>query len=182
MPYLACPACGLSAYAISRHSTDERCQRCGAPLRAGARAATSAPRRPALARRFRAHPAAARAARSAIDAIAPSLGADATETARLLVTELVGNSIRHSGLDGESSIGVKAFLGDDRALFQVHDEGYGFEPPEFAGNGGDCVPLEPGGRGLLLVNLLAARWGVSGTRGVTVWFELQLAPGALAAA
>src|SRR4051812_8536406 len=156
MPYLACPACGLSAYAISRHSTDERCQRCGTPLRAGARAAPSSPRRPALHRRFPVHPAAAGAARAAIDRLAPQLGDDATETARLLVTELVGNSIRHAGVDGESSIGIKAFLDEERALFQVHDDGYGFEPPEFKDNGnGNGDALEPGGRGLLLVDMLA---------------------------
>ena len=186
MPYLTCPVCRLSTYAISGHSTVEPCPRCGAPLRSGATAGVTPPRRPALTRRFQARPTAAGAARKAIDVIANDLGPSATATAQLLVTELVGNSLRHAGLGPGSSIALKAFLGPGTALFHVRDDGHGFEPPtlppEPNGNGDpdDYAALLPDGRGLLLVDRLSESWGVTRTPSATVWFELRRAPGAAA--
>jgi anti-sigma regulatory factor (Ser/Thr protein kinase) len=184
MPYLLCPVCRLSTYTISGHSTVEPCPRCGAPLRSRATAGADSPRQPALTRRFPARPTAAGAARQAIEAIAGELGPGATETARLLVTELVGNSLRHAALGPGSSISLKAFLEPGTALFHVRDDGNGFEPPtlppepDAADDDGDYADLLPDGRGLLLVDRMSESWGVTRTPAATVWFELRRAPDA----
>jgi anti-sigma regulatory factor (Ser/Thr protein kinase) len=188
MPYLSCPVCGLSTYAIAGHSSVEPCPRCAAPLRTGANAGRGAPPQPALTRRFSACPSAAAAAREAIHSIAVDLGPSATETARLLVTELVSNALRHAGLGPNASIALKAFLSRSTALFHVRDDGLGFEPPTLPpepnghGEPDDYADLLPDGRGLLLVDRLSESWGVTRTPGATVWFEIRRAPAAQAVA
>lgn len=104
---------------------------------------------------------------------------EAVGVADLLVTELVTNSIRHSGGPDDHEIEVRIDLDDRRLRIEVCDAGDGvgpLEPPPRAPPGsGDQPPREPGGFGLLFVDSLADRWGSSRVAHRTaVWFELDL--------
>jgi transcriptional regulator with XRE-family HTH domain/anti-sigma regulatory factor (Ser/Thr protein kinase) len=112
-----------------------------------------------------------RAARDAVTLVAGDIPSQALETARLLTSELVTNSIRH-GPSAPATIGLFIEVANDRMRVEVSD-------------GADAAPrlrppTENGGHGLTLVDTLATRWHTSrdGDRNLT-WFELDLpAPGA----
>src|ERR1017187_5161525 len=90
--------------------------------------------------------------------------------ASLLVTEIFGNSVRHSGAGAPGeTVTVAVRAGDGMVRVEVTDRG-GPGVPELRPAGRDAE----GGRGLQLVDGLAARWGWlrCGGRMVT-WFELQ---------
>ena len=94
------------------------------------------------------------------------LDREMTETALLLVSELATNAIRH----GAPPVRLSLRLDADRLRVEVTDSSPAL--PRLAQPG----PDQPGGRGLQIVQQLAARWGsqVSRSRlGKTVWFELS---------
>jgi anti-sigma regulatory factor (Ser/Thr protein kinase) len=84
---------------------------------------------------------------------------------RLLVTELVANSVRHAS---GSPIEVKVTVDDQLVRTEVSDGGTGFEPPP----DDDPGPLRSSGWGLFLVRKMALRWGAEPATG-TVWFEVE---------
>ena len=89
-----------------------------------------------------------------------------TETALLLVSELATNAIRH----GTPPIRLSLRLDRDRLRVEVTDSSPSL--PELVQAGPDQVT----GRGLQIVQLLAARWGACASPrrlGKTVWFELS---------
>ncbi len=97
------------------------------------------------------------------------LGAEhpALENATLLVSELVTNSVVHSDSRNGGRVTVVVTECGDLIHVDVADEGSESQPRVQ----GD--PHAEGGRGLLLVDLLAERWGVrDDAAGRTVWFEL----------
>jgi serine/threonine-protein kinase RsbW len=98
-------------------------------------------------------------------------GHQCEEAAVLLVSELFGNSVRHSGSGAPSeTITVAVKVEDDVVRVEVTDRG-GPGIPELNPIGQDAE----GGRGLQLVADLAARWGWHRRGGWTVtWFELPL--------
>jgi anti-sigma regulatory factor (Ser/Thr protein kinase) len=104
------------------------------------------------------------------DWLPPSLAESARGAVRLLVSELVTNSVRH--VVG-SSRPVELVVGIDRATIrvEVRDGGAGFQPGKPEPRGAD------GGFGLFLVERMASRWGVEVRDGTCVWFELDIAPG-----
>ena len=112
-------------------------------------------------------------ARRCMDALAPFLDRDRADELRLLVSELVTNSIRHAGGDERSWIHlIVKIIPSLRVRAEVRDYGPGFQPdvPEHV----DDDQLIHG-RGLFLVEHLADSWGVE-MHGLTkVWFELDLA-------
>jgi anti-sigma regulatory factor (Ser/Thr protein kinase) len=83
---------------------------------------------------------------------------------RLLVTELVANSVRHAR---GTPIDVAVSVDGGTVRAEVSDGGSGFEPPE-----PDPNPLKSAGWGLFLVRKIALRWGAEQATG-TVWFELE---------
>jgi anti-sigma regulatory factor (Ser/Thr protein kinase) len=87
---------------------------------------------------------------------------------RLLVNELVTNSIRHSGIS-KGRIRIRARVAGDALHVEVVDGGRG-APHPIAG-GIRPGPQASSGWGLFLVDALAQRWG-HGNGGF--WFELGL--------
>jgi anti-sigma regulatory factor (Ser/Thr protein kinase) len=87
---------------------------------------------------------------------------------RLLVSELVSNSVRHAGLQADDLIRLSVWESAGRVRVEVTDPGGGFRPrvphPD---------PLNPTGWGLYLVDRLADRWGVATNGETRVWFEVD---------
>lgn len=93
---------------------------------------------------------------------------DLSDIGLLLLSELATNAVRHGGTGFEVEV---AHTGEG-VHFRVTDHGGG--TPRRAAPG----PAAEGGRGLLLVDELASRWGVTRGPGCTaVWFELDRSPG-----
>jgi anti-sigma regulatory factor (Ser/Thr protein kinase) len=89
----------------------------------------------------------------------------------LMVCEIATNAVRHtdSGLPG-GGVRVSVLVSATRLRVEVQDEG--------GARGRPIVPAQRGGlsesgRGLMIVDGLADRWGiVDGQDGVSVWFEV----------
>ncbi|MDQ3719612.1 MAG: ATP-binding protein [Actinomycetota bacterium] len=120
-------------------------------------------------------PEAPGAAREFVAAVAEDAYHDEVfaETLRLVVSEVVTNSVRHGqgGQDGCVELTVEA--GPRRLRLEIADAGPGFEPTPTLGRDD-----RPGGWGLFLVDSLADRWGVEASPGTRVWLEMS--PGSAA--
>jgi anti-sigma regulatory factor (Ser/Thr protein kinase) len=113
-------------------------------------------------------PEAAAEARREIAKLRMDLDPPLMETLRLLVTELVTNSVRHTVAD---SVTLRVAVSDSLVRTEVADTGPGFDPKcvERSGDKGT-------GWGLFLVQGLADRWGVKHEGpSKRVWFELRRA-------
>jgi serine/threonine-protein kinase RsbW len=107
------------------------------------------------------------------EAAVAHLSQDETATAILLTSELVTNAVVHPEQRASTPISLRIGFAEARIRIEVTDRGSGFDPVA-------PTPRKPdrGGRGLLLVDRLADRWG-AGTRGehgdprFCVWFELN---------
>jgi anti-sigma regulatory factor (Ser/Thr protein kinase) len=114
----------------------------------------------------------ARAAREAVDALPWGEQDEAAFTVRLLVTELVSNSVRHAGLSSADSITLDVWVEDGLVRGEVTDRGPGFDRPSF-----DQPPDGTFGCGLYLVDALADQWGIERTiddQEWAVWFQIDL--------
>ena len=117
--------------------------------------------------RLRGGPEAAARARRELSKLRGDIDPPLMETLRLLVTELVSNSVRHAHAQ---TVVLKVLVGRTAVLTEVTDEGPGFDPAETGEPGSES------GWGLFLVERLAHRWGVNqGTSSTRVWFELPRA-------
>jgi len=104
----------------------------------------------------------------ALQSTAPSVGSAVLETAELLTSELVANVVVHVGSPVELSVSVL----DGAVRVEVTDAA------------GALPVLRPrsveatGGRGMIIVDVLADEWGVEPIPddGKTVWFELRTGP------
>lgn len=114
-------------------------------------------------------PRAAAAARSVLGRLEGSVPPHVFDDLRLLVTELVTNSVRHAEA---TMVGLQVSLSRDTVRIEVTDHGRGFAPrPRRQGQD------ERSGWGLYLVDRLADRWGVAARdAGTSVWLELDRAP------
>jgi anti-sigma regulatory factor (Ser/Thr protein kinase) len=109
---------------------------------------------------------AARLALSDLDAhVDPSIAFDV----RLLVSELVTNSVKHAQVSEDDSIMLDVGMVDDVVRVEVRDSGPGFDPP--AASPPDDADE---GWGLFLVEQLADEWGVDRSR-QAVWFQIDCA-------
>jgi len=93
------------------------------------------------------------------------------DDARLLVTELVSNSIRHAALRADQRIRIWAGWSGRRLKVVVRDSEQG-RPARIAGSIRP-VPGAESGWGLFIVNQLASRWGEIRDGGAGYWFELD---------
>ena len=108
-------------------------------------------------------------ARHTLDRLAGAVDERLLENLRLLVSEVVTNSVRHAG--GIGPIVVRVSVSPRIVRVEVEDGGPGFEPIL-----GDGDADRNSGWGLQLVDRLAARWGVVADSTTTVWFELERRP------
>ena len=93
------------------------------------------------------------------------------DDARLLLSELVTNGVRHAGLEPHEWIRVRVQTGGGSLRIEVTDPGPGFELPA-----GPPGLTDASGRGILLLQQLPDRWGIV-TDGLTrVWFEIHSSP------
>jgi anti-sigma regulatory factor (Ser/Thr protein kinase) len=121
--------------------------------------------------RMRAGPQAAGEGRHALDRLEGAIKSDQLSELRLLVTELLTNSIRHgAGPDDWILLDVEIYANAVRAV--VTDRGPGFLPEAEPQPDVD----RPGGWGLCLVDRLADRWGVNTGERTEVWFEFDRSP------
>lgn len=115
-----------------------------------------------------ARPESVSAARAALDGL--RLERDFTDVAKLLLTELVTNSIRHAGLSRSDRIRVTVIRSGRSLRVSVDDRKPGTVTPVVVG----AIRPSPGaysGWGLYLIDRLATRWGVD--QGHGYWFELD---------
>ena len=110
-------------------------------------------------------PIAPAAARRAIEGLSGTVADDVMPDVKLLVSELVTNSVKYGG---EGALRLQIDTDGPRKLrAEVIDQGVGFVPVAR-----DRPATEVGGWGLHLVQTLSNRWGVH--EGSThVWFEIE---------
>lgn len=109
-------------------------------------------------------------ARAALEPISAHVEPHMLGDVKLLVSELVTNSVRHSDGGANRGVGLEVTLERDTLRVDVADAGAGFEPRPRTRN-----QSQGSGWGLYLVDRLADRWGVDGDRGTRVWFEMDRA-------
>src|SRR3954465_8798186 len=118
--------------------------------------------------RLAAEPKDVTTARHALDRLATFLPSEKLENVRLVVSELVTNSILHAGLSPDDRISLMVRVSEGSVRGRVCDPGPGFE-----------VPSEPcprpdmeGGWGLPIVETISDRWGVRQNSCACIWFEI----------
>jgi anti-sigma regulatory factor (Ser/Thr protein kinase) len=112
-------------------------------------------------------PYAVTAARLALSDLESHLEASIAFDVRLLVSELVTNSVKHARVTEEDSIMLDVRLSERVVRIEVRDPGPGFDPP--AAHPPDDADK---GWGLFLVEQLADEWGVEKAR-QAVWFQID---------
>jgi anti-sigma regulatory factor (Ser/Thr protein kinase) len=108
-------------------------------------------------------------ARRSLEDLEPDLEPEVLDSLRLLVTELVTNSVRHGELSASDRIRLRLADRGDRIRVEVTDPGDGFHSRRPSLAPGD---ESPSGWGLFLVSRVADRWGTLENSTTTVWFEL----------
>ncbi len=94
------------------------------------------------------------------------IGDNAVGNLKMVVSELVNNAILH----GTGVVALRVLAGDALLRVEVSEEGSAGVPALREEPG-----LRPGGRGLRIVDALAAAWGADEREGATcVWAELAL--------
>ena len=114
-------------------------------------------------------PSAAALARNALVPIERRVDEDLMADVRLLVSELVTNSVRHADMTPPGVVSLDVSLDANRIHVEVRDNGPGFEPRRRR-----MGQSKAGGWGLYLVERLTDRWGVMRNSFTRVWFEIDL--------
>jgi anti-sigma regulatory factor (Ser/Thr protein kinase) len=113
-------------------------------------------------------PYAVTAARLALADLDSRLDPSTAFDVRLLVSELVTNSVQHASVGAEDSIRLHVDIRGEIVRVEVSDNGPGFEAKEPQPDA-----ETDSGWGLFLVNQLATRWGVEQQGEGCVWFEID---------
>src|SRR5467141_1606837 len=113
---------------------------------------------------FNPSPSVIRTARDAAGVLSPQLPEGKLDDLRLLVSELVTNSVRHAGLHSDDWIRIRLAIGGGHVRAEVSDTGHGFELPA------DPDPLAESGWGMYLLERIADRWGIERNGESRVWF------------
>jgi anti-sigma regulatory factor (Ser/Thr protein kinase) len=109
------------------------------------------------------------AARHSLDEFKDLLPPEKLEDVRLVVSELVTNSIRHAGLLPDDQILLRVVTWGGLVRGRVCDPGSGFEKPSEP----RPRPDFSGGWGLPIVERISDRWGVERNSQTCVWFEID---------
>ena len=109
-------------------------------------------------------------ARRALDELEPSVPREVLDDVRLLVSELVTNSVRHAELDPSQWVELRAMVEGGTIRVEVVDSGPGFRPEISR-----PTIYQESGWGLYLVEQVAHRWGVVDDGTIRVWFEIDRA-------
>jgi anti-sigma regulatory factor (Ser/Thr protein kinase) len=113
-------------------------------------------------------PDAIAAARRGLDGLEGQVEAGRLHDMRLLVSELVTNSVRHGRNGKAEDLLLEVNVSDETIHVCVTDRGPGFEAEPRA------LDDDPGsGWGLFLVEQLSDRWGVELNGSTRVWFEIE---------
>ncbi|GII80990.1 ATP-binding protein [Sphaerisporangium rufum] len=139
----------------------------GASVRGGSRITTA---RPLGTVRLAGTPESVTHGRSYVRTVLVAAGISEVDDTVLLAGELMGNAVRHSdsGRPG-GTVEVRVFADGTRVRVEVGDEG---SPAGIPAAAAEVDPFSESGRGLWLVDRLAAAWGVlERPGGRTVWFE-----------
>ncbi len=104
-------------------------------------------------------------ARHVLDRLEDAVDEPLLDDLRLLVSEVVTNSIRHG--PGGQIVELRVSVNGRGVRVEVEDGGSGFVPPVH-----DDAE-RAAGWGLMLVDRIADRWGISSARTTTVWFEID---------
>jgi anti-sigma regulatory factor (Ser/Thr protein kinase) len=108
-------------------------------------------------------------ARHALDRLTDLLPSAKLENVRLVVSELVTNSILHARLSPNDRISLTVAVSAGSVSGRVCDPGSGFEAPSEP-----CPrPDLRGGWGLPIVETISDRWGVERNNHACVWFEID---------
>jgi anti-sigma regulatory factor (Ser/Thr protein kinase) len=112
------------------------------------------------------------AARRLLDRLPPVVPTPMLDRIRLVVSELVTNAVKHSGLEKGAPIDVRIAATPRAVRLEVRDQGRGFTPdlPD--------ADASPSGWGLHLVEKIADRWGVLANDHTIAWAEFDLAQSA----
>jgi anti-sigma regulatory factor (Ser/Thr protein kinase) len=96
-----------------------------------------------------------------------------TDTAVLLTSELVGNSLQYSHSCQPGGVITVVLIARPGGIRAEVADGGGVTVPTLSLSAAGPADLAESGRGLQLVNLLSVRWGYhrEGSRTIT-WFEL----------
>ena len=167
---LRCGAAALKAENAELRAASDRVRNSGGSARARGRSGVAEAVEVPLTLDVAA-PAAARVV--VADRLRGRVAASVLADAQLVMSELVSNSVAHSGVSAAGVVGVRVRLTSTIVRLEVEDPG----------RGGEIAPRSPdpkrgGGFGLGIVHALSERWGfervVAG--GTCVWAQLPRAP------
>jgi anti-sigma regulatory factor (Ser/Thr protein kinase) len=114
-------------------------------------------------------PSAPGRARHSLISLSPTVSPEQLDELRLVVSELVTNSVLHAGLGESDSITLSVEVLSASVRVEVIDGGHGFDEASEH-------PLGGLGWGLPIVDQLADRWGTERTSETRVWAEFALRP------
>jgi anti-sigma regulatory factor (Ser/Thr protein kinase) len=109
-----------------------------------------------------------RTARRALEILDGQIAPALQDEVRLLVSELVANSVLHAGVGPNDSLTLVLSVSGKRLRVEVHEPDHDFRPsfPAPRGSSGS-------GSGLLIIERLADRWGMTREASTCVWFEID---------
>jgi anti-sigma regulatory factor (Ser/Thr protein kinase) len=110
-----------------------------------------------------------KAARDELDGLRELMPEEKFFDTRLVVSELVTNSLLHAGLSGEDDfIALRIVVREGSLSGEVRDTGKGFRRPDNPAPRSDMS----GGWGLSIVENVCESWGVRQDETLCVWFEI----------